>query len=125
MSGIELYDQLHGSKELAALPALVMSASLPRQELAKRHVVGIEKPFAFVLLLLAVLVGSSTLYALSARYGQRIVLHFGNYLHVDAHKLLTVEEKFQQDGPWVIILGRHIPGFRIPITIFAGMSGIA
>jgi membrane protein DedA with SNARE-associated domain len=125
MSGIELYDQLHGSKELAALPALVMSASLPRQELAKRHVVGIEKPFAFVLLLLAVLVGSSTLYALSARSGQRIVLHFGNYLHVDAHKLLTVEEKFQQDGPWVIILGRHIPGFRIPITIFAGMSGIA
>jgi membrane protein DedA with SNARE-associated domain len=80
---------------------------------------------AFVLLLLAVLVGSSILYALSARYGQRIVLHFGNYLHLDAHKLLTVEEKFQQYGPWVIILGRHIPGFRIPITIFAGMSGIA
>jgi CheY-like chemotaxis protein len=51
MSCIELYDQLHGRKELAALPALVMSANLPRQELAKRHVVGIEKPFALAELL--------------------------------------------------------------------------
>jgi membrane protein DedA with SNARE-associated domain len=79
---------------------------------------------AFLLLLLAILVGSSILYALSSRYGQRIVLQFGKYLHVDAQKLLTVEEKFKRYGPWVIILGRHIPGFRIPITIFAGMSGI-
>jgi membrane protein DedA with SNARE-associated domain len=79
---------------------------------------------AFLLLLLAVLVGSSILYALASRYGQRIVLQFGKYLHVDAQKLLTVEEKFKRYGPWVIILGRHIPGFRIPITIFAGMSGI-
>jgi membrane protein DedA with SNARE-associated domain len=69
-------------------------------------------------------VGSSILYALSSRYGQRIVLQFGKYLHVDAQKLLTVEEKFKRYGPWVIILGRHIPGFRIPITIFAGMSSI-
>lgn len=80
---------------------------------------------AFVLLLLAVLVGSSILYYLSSRYGQRIVLQFGKYLHVDAQKLLTVEEKFKRYGPWVIILGRHIPGFRIPITIFAGMSSIS
>jgi membrane protein DedA with SNARE-associated domain len=77
---------------------------------------------AFLLLILTVLVGSSILYALSSRYGQRMVLQFGKYLHVDTQKLLTVEEKFKRYGPWVIILGRHIPGFRIPITIFAGMS---
>jgi membrane protein DedA with SNARE-associated domain len=79
---------------------------------------------AFLLPLLAILVGSSILYALSSRYGQRIVLKFGKYLHVDEKKLLMVEEKFKRYGPWVIILGRHIPGFRIPITIFAGMSSI-
>jgi membrane protein DedA with SNARE-associated domain len=80
---------------------------------------------AFLLLLLAILVGSSILYALSSRYGQRIVLKFGKYLHVDEQKLLTVEKKFKRYGPWVIILGRHIPGFRIPITIFAGMSSVS
>jgi membrane protein DedA with SNARE-associated domain len=80
---------------------------------------------AFLLPLLAILVGSSILYALSSRYGQRIVLKFGKYIHVDEKKLLTVEKKFKRYGPWVIILGRHIPGFRIPITIFAGMSSVS
>jgi membrane protein DedA with SNARE-associated domain len=81
-------------------------------------------PAAFLLLLVAVLVGSSILYALSSRFGQRIVLTVGRYIHLDERKLLTVEEKFKRYGVWVIIFGRHIPGFRIPITLFAGLSTI-
>lgn len=79
---------------------------------------------AFLLLLLSVLIGSSILYYLSARFGQQIVLRFGHYMHLNEKKLLTVEEKFRKYGVWVIIFGRHIPGFRIPITVFAGMSEI-
>lgn len=77
---------------------------------------------AFLLLLMSVLIGSSILYYLSARFGNQIVLKFGHYIHLNEKKLLTVEEKFRKYGVWVIIFGRHIPGFRIPITVFAGMS---
>jgi CheY-like chemotaxis protein len=45
MTGLELYDQLHARKELAAVPAIVMSANLPYQELNKRHLLDVAKPF--------------------------------------------------------------------------------
>jgi membrane protein DedA with SNARE-associated domain len=79
---------------------------------------------AFALLLFSVLLGSSILYYLSARYGNKLVTRFGFFLHINEKKLLIVEEKFRKYGPWVIIIGRHIPGFRIPITVFSGMSKI-
>lgn len=84
----------------------------------------IAYPVAFLSLLFAVLVGSSILYYFSSKYGQMIVLKLGKYIHLSEHKLIIVEEKFKRYGPWVIIFGRHIPGFRIPITVFAGMSEI-
>jgi CheY-like chemotaxis protein len=45
MTGLELYDQLHARKELAAVPAIVMSANLPYHELNKRHLLDVQKPF--------------------------------------------------------------------------------
>ncbi len=44
MNGIELYDQLHAKKELEHVPAVVVSARLPRQDIDKRHIVGMNKP---------------------------------------------------------------------------------
>ena len=44
-TGIEMYDHLHARNELRTVPAIVMSANLPKYELAQRHLVGIEKPF--------------------------------------------------------------------------------
>lgn len=80
---------------------------------------------AFLLLISSVLIGSSILYYISARWGKTLVLKLGKYLHVDEEKLLQVELKFKKYGVWVIIFGRHIPGFRIPITIFSGISGVS
>jgi membrane protein DedA with SNARE-associated domain len=80
---------------------------------------------AFFILLTAVLIGSSILYYLSSRYGNRLVKRFGPYLHVNEERLHAVEKQFKKFGPLVIIFGRHIPGFRIPITIFSGMSGVS
>jgi membrane protein DedA with SNARE-associated domain len=79
---------------------------------------------AFITILISVLIGASILYFLSAKFGQEIVLKFGQLIHLNDKKLLTVEHKFKKYGPWVIIFGRHIPGFRIPITVFAGISKI-
>ncbi|GCE18314.1 response regulator [Dictyobacter kobayashii] len=44
MNGIELYDQLHAIRELKHVPALMLSAHLPRQELNKRKIQGMNKP---------------------------------------------------------------------------------
>jgi membrane protein DedA with SNARE-associated domain len=80
---------------------------------------------AYLALLAAVLVGSSILYYLSSKYGQHIVLRFGKYIHLNEYRLETVERYFKKYGPWVIIFGRHIPGFRIAITIFSGISKVS
>lgn len=44
MNGIELYDTLHAVKGLEQVPAIMMSARLPRQELEKRKIIGLNKP---------------------------------------------------------------------------------
>lgn len=79
---------------------------------------------AFFLLLLAVMAGSSILYFISAQWGKLLVDKIGMYFHVDQKKLERVEREFNKYGIFVIIFGRHIPGFRIPITVFSGISGV-
>ena len=79
---------------------------------------------AFMIFFAAILLGSSLLYYLSTIYGQRLVFKAGKYIDLDEEKFKSVEEKFKKYGILVIIFGRHIPGFRVPITIFAGMSGV-
>lgn len=79
---------------------------------------------AYLLLLCAVMGGSSILFYLSRCYGQKIVMQFGHLIHVSDEKLLYIEHKFKKYGAWVIIIGRHVPGLRIPITIFSGISGV-
>jgi DNA-binding response OmpR family regulator len=44
-TGVKVYDHLRARNELSTVPAIVLSASLPRQELQERHLVGIAKPF--------------------------------------------------------------------------------
>ena len=44
MNGIELYDKLHAIEGLDAVPAILISARLPKQEIDKRHIVGMSKP---------------------------------------------------------------------------------
>ena len=51
MNGIQLYDRLHAIQELAHVPAIMVSAVLPEQEVKQRQMVGITKPFDLSLLL--------------------------------------------------------------------------
>ncbi len=81
-------------------------------------------PVAFISLLTADLVGVSILYYLSFHYGRRLISRFGKYMHLDETKLDRVEEKYKKYGVLFIIFGRHIPGLRIPTTVFAGISKI-
>jgi len=44
MNGIELYDKLHLIDKLTDIPAIMISARLPMQELAKRNITAMNKP---------------------------------------------------------------------------------
>ena len=44
ISGIELYDQLHTIKELKHVPAIMVAAAFPEQEVKQRKIVGLKKP---------------------------------------------------------------------------------
>jgi CheY-like chemotaxis protein len=45
MNGLELYDHLHSKKEFQTTPAVLMSANAPAQELRKRDLYYLKKPF--------------------------------------------------------------------------------
>jgi len=45
MNGLELYDHLHSKKEFQTIPAVLMSANAPVQELRKRDLYYLKKPF--------------------------------------------------------------------------------
>jgi len=77
---------------------------------------------AFIILLIADLLGASLLYYLCSNYGLKLINKLSKYVNLDLDKLDIVAKKFKKYGPLVIILGRHVPGFRIPITIFSGLS---
>ncbi len=44
LNGIELYDKIHATNGLEHVPAIMISARLPRQELEQRSIVGMLKP---------------------------------------------------------------------------------
>lgn len=77
---------------------------------------------AFVILLISDLVGATILYLLASKYGKLIVNKFGKYIDLDMTKLDSFEGKFRKYGPIAIIIGRHVYGFKVPITLFSGIS---
>ncbi|GAC1325974.1 MAG: hypothetical protein NVS2B16_08130 [Chloroflexota bacterium] len=84
----------------------------------------VSYPLAFVALLAGILLGSSVLYALSSRWGQSLITRLGRYMHLSEDSLASAERRFRTHGAWFIIVGRHIPGLRIPITVFCGVSQV-
>lgn len=51
MNGIALYDSLHQIPRFGQIPVLLLSATLPEQELVRRNILGIHKPFDLDVLL--------------------------------------------------------------------------
>lgn len=45
MNGIQLYDSLHVMSQLENVPAILLSARLPRHEVEKRSLISLGKPF--------------------------------------------------------------------------------
>ena len=51
MNGLDLADRIHTMEGLEQVPLLFISANLPRTELARRHLLGLSKPFELETLL--------------------------------------------------------------------------
>jgi len=80
---------------------------------------------AWLGLIVAVLLGATNLYFLSRKYGRRLVeSSAAEYVHLSHARLVRAERWFRRYGVLAIIFGRHIPGFRIPITVAAGVFQI-
>ncbi|MFA6005085.1 MAG: DedA family protein [Patescibacteria group bacterium] len=77
---------------------------------------------AFLSFFLVVLGSSSVLYFLASKYGEFLVLKVFKLIHVSPETLEKIEHAFRKHGSWVMISGRFFYWFRVPLTIFAGMS---
>ena len=68
----------------------------------------------------AVLVGSSFLFAVARRWGTRLLYGApGRALHLTPAQIKQVERWFRRWGIWAVIFGRYIPGFRVAVTVVA------
>jgi len=80
---------------------------------------------AWLGLILAVVLGATNLYFISKRWGRRLATsQFAEYVHLSHDRLDRAEIWFKRYGVLAIIFGRHIPGFRIPITVACGVFQI-
>jgi len=69
-------------------------------------------------------IGSLGLFTLNRRFGRPFLHRFGRYVGLTEARLNRAEAAFRRWGPWAVILGRHIPGMRIYMSAFAGISGM-
>jgi membrane-associated protein len=77
--------------------------------------------------IIAVVIGGSTnLYLVSRRWGPALLRHrlVRDGLGIDEARLETVRRWSARWGALAIIFGRHVPGFRIPVTVLAATTGV-
>ena len=73
-----------------------------------------------------VVAGATNLFFISRRFGRRLAEgRFADLVHLSPERLDRAERWFQRYGVVAIIFGRHIPGFRVPITVAAGVLRIS
>jgi membrane protein DedA with SNARE-associated domain len=69
-----------------------------------------------------VVLGATNLFFISRRFGRRLAEgRFAHLVHLSPARLQRAERWFERYGVVAIIFGRHIPGFRVPITVAAGV----
>src|SRR6202521_4835282 len=77
---------------------------------------------AWLGLVAVVVLGASNLYFISRRWGRSIVEHrLANLLHLTPARIDQAEHWFGRWGIWTLVLGRHVPGLRVPLTVAAGI----
>jgi membrane protein DedA with SNARE-associated domain len=84
----------------------------------------IPYPLAYLAVVSGAVLGSIVNMTLSRRYGQRFVRQFGPFLGITPDRIDRAQALFKRWGPWAIIVGRHIPGFRIVLSAISGILNV-
>lgn len=82
---------------------------------------------AGVLLLLesCVFIGSSVFFLAARRWARPLLEgRLGKLIHITPERLAGAEAWFERLGVWAIVLGRWIPGGRVPTTLTAALLGL-
>ena len=79
---------------------------------------------AYLAVIGGAVLGSLGLFMLNRRFGRPFLHRFGRYVGLTEVRLNRAEKLFRRWGPWAVIIGRHIPGMRIYLSAFAGISGM-
>jgi len=66
--------------------------------------------------------GACVLYWVARLGGRRLLHRWGRFLHVTPSRLTRMEHWFDRYAAPAIIFGRLIPGFRIVVTLVAGVT---
>ena len=73
---------------------------------------------------LGVFLGSSLLYWAIRRGGRPLLLKWGRFIHLRPEQLDRMERWFIRYGAVAIIIGRLIPGLRVPTAVMAGLTNV-
>jgi membrane protein DedA with SNARE-associated domain len=77
---------------------------------------------AWLGLIAVVVAGATNLFFISRKFGRKLAEgRFAEVVHLSPERLDKAERWFKKYGVIAIIFGRHIPGFRVPITLAAGV----
>ena len=80
---------------------------------------------AWLALIAAVTLGATNLYLISRTLGRRLLAHpLARFLHLSQARLDAAEQRFRRWGPWAVLIGRHVPGMHVPITVACGLLGM-
>jgi membrane protein DedA with SNARE-associated domain len=76
---------------------------------------------ALVTVYAGLLIADLTLHFIGRKYGRRIITHRRFHKLISPERLSFLEEKFNQRGILIILLGRHLAGLRAQIFLVSGI----
>ncbi len=83
----------------------------------------VEPVPAFLVAYAGALTSDFVIFSIGMKYGRKLVAHKKFQRILSPEKLRTVENKFKRFGPLLILIGRHIFGFRAQLILVTGTMG--
>lgn len=111
--------------EEAGVPIPIPGDTLIMLAGAQSHAKTVSESVAVLLVsTLAVFLGSSLLYAVMRRGGRPLLARYGKLFHLSPQRLERMERWFRRRGRVALVVGRLVPGLRIPTTAMAGLTAV-
>ena len=77
---------------------------------------------AWLGLIATIVLGATNLYYISRRWGRSLLDNrIGRLLDLSPTQIARAEGWFERWGFWSLVVGRHVPGLRMPLTVAAGI----